>query len=297
VKKQFINGIALSAVWLLSLLFFSNNTLPVHAQPPPATKYASLPTTILTSTLTEVPTTTLTVSPASQELLTSTYTEVLQVAKDAVEEVHNTANQMLTWVGLLFTALSLVGVGGAWLLSTYAQKASQKASDAQREAANAHDLVQQLEIKSEKLEERLAKATEDAEGLSKRVGELLSQITSAHADLDNLRISLSQTKTENERDRQAIKRPLALMQIDDYAMRLFADDVTQRNSAILALLEMSQRDDAIIRRRCVKVFGALGAYDERIARRLKDMIANDKAGGVRAESEEALRKLESKRSY
>jgi hypothetical protein len=79
-----------------------------------------------------------------------------------------------------------------------------------------------------------------------------------------------------------------------------SDEPEEKDSSILSLIEMSNRydtkSDAVIRRKAVKVFGILKECDERIVKRLKEIIETDPAQGVRKEAEKSLKIIETSRN-
>lgn len=227
--------------------------------------------------------------------LLKTYTEVLEVSKSAVEEVHTTTDKILNWVGILFTALTVSGLGGAALLSFYGKNASDKANAAQQKAVEAFDIILKTESKTAELEKRNNAATESTNELTQKQNNLRSQIDAAEKLLHSLQIEISQLKSSGESDRQVIKKPLALVQVDEYGMQALSGNPVEKSNSILALIEMSNRSDAVIQRRAVKALGALDEYDERAAKQLKQLINSDAAQGVRKEAEKTLKLIEAKK--
>lgn len=227
--------------------------------------------------------------------LLKTYTEVLEVSKSAVEEVHTTTDKILNWVGILFTALTISGLGGAALLSFYGKNASDKANAAQQKATEAYEVIQKTEMKTTELEKRNNAALEAANELANKQNYLLSQIETAEKNLQLLQIEMSQLKSSGESDRQVIRKPLELVQVDEYGMQALSGNQQEKEGSILALIEMSKRADAVIRRRTVKALGMLDEYDIRVENRLREMQKADLAQGVRKEAEKSLKLIEAKK--
>lgn len=227
--------------------------------------------------------------------LLKTYTEVLEVSKSAVEEVHTTTDKILNWVGILFTALTISGLGGAALLSFYGKNASDKANAAQQKATEAYEVIQKTEMKTTELEKRNDAALEAANELANKQNHLLSQIETAEKHLQLLQTEMAQLKRSGESDRQVIRKPLELVQIDEYGMQALSGNQQEKEGSILALLEMSKRADAVIRRRTVKALGMLDEYDIRVENRLREMKKADLAQGVRKEAEKSLKLIEAKK--
>lgn len=214
-----------------------------------------------------------TVPTVTFEQMLAVYREVLESTTRAVDDVHKTANTVLTIVGVVFAALGIVGLGGAWWLSRVADKAE----NALRQATQATELARASEEKTQDLE--------------KVHQGLVQSLSKAQSELMNLGDDLKHWKKSVERDRAHLKRSLELIQIDEHGMAVFSEDTDRRWKSKSALIEMSHRPDPIIRRRCVRVLGALEEYDEAVARRLEEIAESDSARGVRREAEEALRRL------
>mgnify|MGYP001492418720 CR=1 FL=1 len=277
------------------VLLFIN--LPrVYGQTQPVTPYLTQ-TFAETPTLTTTPTLTATLTFQQQtDGLLITYKEVLDTSKRTIDEVHTTANGVLDFVKTMFIALTIGGLGGAGLLSWFGQRASDKANTAQQKALEALDIIQKTETKTAELEKRNNLVLNTTVDLSQRQDNLLLQINEAERLFKSLQNELAQLKNSGERDRQVIKKPLALVQIDEYAMQALSDEPEEKNSSILSLIEMSRRNDAkpdaVIRRKAVKVFGILEEYDERVVKRLKEIIEEDPAQGVRKEAQKSLKLIE-----
>jgi hypothetical protein len=250
------------------------------------------------NTMTATATATATEAPSSQhqiDQLLKTYTEVLNVSQSAVEEVHTTTNKILDWVGILFSALTITGLGGAALLSWFGKNASDKANVAQQKAVEALDIIQKTEIRTTDLEKRNNLAIISSNELTQKQNYLLSQIDTAEKLLHSLQAEISQLKSSGEKDRQVNKKPLTLVQIDEFGMQALSGSPIERDSATLSLIEMSTRSDAVVRRRVAKALGILDDYDEKVAMRLKEMAESDHAKGVRKEAEKSLKLIEAKK--
>jgi hypothetical protein len=236
--------------------------------------------------------------PAQQEIdnIPDIYREVLETSKSAVEEIHTTADKLLSLVGLLFTALTVSGLGAAALLTWYGQRASDRATAAQQKAAEAFDTIQRIEMKASDLEKRNNLVLASTDELTQKQDYLRTQIVAAEKLLQTLQAEISRLKSGGEKDRQVLKKPLTLVQIDDYGMQLLSGAPSEKDSAISVLLELSTRTDAVIRRRAIKALGVLESYDERVAKRLQEVISSDSAEGVRKEAEKSLRFIEAKRN-
>jgi hypothetical protein len=97
-----------------------------------------------------------------------------------------------------------------------------------------------------------------------------------------------------------VPRLETLADVDTYAMRLFSTDNRISRAARRTLIELSKDKDPVVRRECVRVFGAMPDYpecfidlqDPLIVSRLREMVLKDPERGVRLEAKLTLRKLE-----
>jgi hypothetical protein len=182
------------------------------------------------------------------------------------------------------------------LLSTFAKRASDKATAAQQNALEALDVIKGTAKKMAELKKRNGEAIKTTNELTQKQNTLLKQIERAEKTLNGLQTEIAQIKSSGEKDRQVLKKPLTMVQIDEYGMQLLGGTPSEKDSALSALIEMSTRNDAVVRRRSVKSLGVLEEYDERVAKRLKEIIDSDPAQGVRKEAIRILKLMEAKRS-
>jgi hypothetical protein len=289
--------IRLSIITCLFLVFafFFLGVSKVDGQGQQPTLLPSIQTSTPTPTALPTATATFTLDQQAGDLL-KTYKEVLEASKNAVEEVHATANNVLDLVGKMFTALTIGGLGGAALLSWFGQRASDKANAAQQKAVEALDLIQKTENKTIELGKRNDSAIKVAEELAQKQIDLRLQIENAEQVMKDLQGEINQVKNMSEKDRQVLKRPLVLMQIHDHGMQLLSGSSDKRNNSITALIEMSSRPDAVVQRKSVKTLGILEEYDERVVKRMKEIIESDSAQGVRKEAEKTLKLVEAKKT-
>lgn len=201
------------------------------------------------------------------EQMLTVYREILESTARAVDDIHRTADRVLTIVGVIFAVLGISGIGGAWWFSRAFEKAE-----------NALKLVKTIESK-----------TQDLEKIQQNISQTLSAEQSQINDLGN---ELLSWKKSVERDRVALKRSMTLIQIDEHGMALYSKDLDKKWKSLKALLEMSKRPDAIVRRHCVLIFRSMGEVDETVIERLKEMANSDPAQGVKQEAYEALRLLQ-----
>lgn len=249
-----------------------------------------------TSTPTLIPTATATFTMDQQagDLL-KTYKEVLEVSKNTVEEVHTTANNVLDVVGVIFTFLSIVLIGGTGFFTWFSRSASDKADAAQQKATEALDNLKKLDAKTIELEKRNGSALQTANELTQKQNDLGLQIGAAEKLLHSLQTEIAQVKSSGEQDRQFIKKPLTLVQIDEYIMQALSGNPKEKEGAKLSLIEMSNRSDAVVRRKTIKALGMLDEYDVGVVSRLKEVIETDSAQGVRKEAQKTLKLIEAKK--
>ena len=304
MKKTHNPKLMAIAFLLAGLIFFLNlPTIYGQAQtantPTPTTENSTATTIPLISTPTINSTILITVvvtNPAQQtDELLNTYKEVLDTSKSTIEEVHKSFDLSLKLIGTVIAILSIGGIGAAAQISSYAKRASDKAASAQQDSTRALDTIKKIEDKTLELEKINLAARASTDDLIQKQNELREQMEKAANALKGLNSELSLLKSSNEQDRQVIKKPLTLLQIDEYGMQALSGNPSEKDSSKLALIEMSQRSDAVVRRRTVKALGTLEDYDERIVHRLQEIIESDSAQGVRKEAEKSLKLIEAKK--
>lgn len=210
--------------------------------------------------------------PSYDDLMVTQKT-VLESTSRAVESINRTADLMLTVNAFLFTVMTAAGAGSLWKAST----ASNKAGEATRQAKEA---VEQ----AKKAKETLQDVAEHSEDLQQEQMSLAHRITEADQEIARVR-KLTKDISKYQ------KRVMALVQLDEYGMDIRSEDPPRLWKAVSAVLEMSSRPDAIIRRKAVEVLGSLEECDMRVVERLEEMAAYDRARGVQQEAEKALEKL------
>ena len=263
--RKILNPKILFVILLIVISF----TLLFFILPMPFVQAQSNPTPTFTGTI--IPQA-INSAPTQQQTPTQdTYQQVLEVSKNAVDGMYKTTHVVIIFVGVIFGALTVGGVGGAWLVSTIVRRASNKATIAEQTAAKALNVINNTEKMTTELEKRNGAVVIATSELTQKQSELHGQIEDAKNQLIDLRNDLNMIKSSNEKDRQVIKRPLTLMQIDDHGMQILSGDPEKKDRSIIALIEMSSRPDSIIRRKSVKTLGILEEYDDRVAKRLKEI--------------------------
>jgi hypothetical protein len=207
------------------------------------------------------------------EQMLAVYKEVLYSSNKALDEVHKTAGTVLTIVGVIFAVLGIGGLGGGWWLS--------------RSIGKAEKALKQVEQAVE-----LTKATEQkAQVLDKLYQGLAQSLEKAQSELTIFSNELNRWMRLAEKDRADLKRSLEIIQIDEHEMMIFSNDPDKMWKSKMALLEMSEREDPIIRKCCVRVFGKLNDYDEKVVRQLEKIIEHDSVAAVKDEAKDALGRI------
>jgi vacuolar-type H+-ATPase subunit I/STV1 len=236
-----------------------------------------------TSTVTAQPITSTVSIPAlpTYEDLMATQKIVLETTSRAVESINRTADLMLTVNAFLFTVMTAAGAGALWKASS----AVDEAGKAAQRAAKSLELVQTVEQSVEELEAHSGDLNGKQESLRQAIEE-------AREQLEEFVQEQEKHRELAEKDRVMQKRTLAVLQLDEYGMSICSGDPGRKWKAVSGALEMSTREDDIIRRKAVKVLGVVEECDQRIIERLEDMAALDPARGVRQEAKKALEKLQ-----
>jgi hypothetical protein len=154
---------------------------------------------------------------------------------------------------------------------------------------------------------RSAKAAEDSkvqvEKLGTQIQDTLLQVQTSQADLARLKEELETVRRQATSVlmdvRQVIPRLETLANVDAYAMRLFSADIKISQAAKRTLMELSKDEDPVVRRECVRVFGAIPDYSEcfvdprdpAIISRLQEMAREDPERGVQLEARHTLQKF------
>lgn len=224
-------------------------------------------------------TTSLITPPAYEDLMTTQRT-VLESTSRAVESINRTADLILTVNAFLFTLMTAAGAGALWK----AGSAGDRANQAVQKATKAHELVRTIEQSVEELESRSDVLDSEQDSLSQRIENARQR----------LRVFAQEQEDERElakKDRALQKRTLAMLQLDEHGMSIRSGDPNREWKAVSGVLEMSTREDDLIRRKAVKVLGSVEKSDERVIDRLEEMAAMDPARGVRQEARNTLAKL------
>lgn len=239
----------------------ANTQIPIPTAIPTATPIAVSPSAIPTDQVIDL------------------YKQALEVSQNTVDNVHTTTNIVLAVVGFVFTAISLAIAGGTWLIGNTINKSAEQLEKAR----------EQIIKKQEEFDQRAKELTATQE-------KMLEQVKSALIEVAQFRTELSQEKSSREKDRALLKRPLTLVQIDEYGLQLASGNEEERIGSISALVEMSTRLDAIVRLRSVKTLGRLEIYDESAAKRLKEIAETDVVKIIRTEAERSLKLIKERKN-
>jgi hypothetical protein len=218
----------------------------------------------------------------------SVYKQVLETSKDAVISSHKMLEQVITWTTILFGILTAAGVGALWLAWKSVGEVQTSANELRTELESTRTSNEQLKNSATEQKKLLEEQAKEAENL--------------RTDLAQVRAELEITKKQAVlalSDVQwIVPRLETLANVDTYAMRLFSTDSKIRQAAKRTLLELSKDDDPVVRRECVRVFGAMPDYpecfadlqDPAIIYRLQE-LAKDPERGVQLEARHTLQQL------
>jgi len=257
-------GLLLVALWILPVSLQIEQAAPVFLQSNP-----TVPT--LLATVTPVP-----ALPQAESMPCPTpeavsYPQMLAVYKEVLE----TSKWIMT---AILGALTASGVGALYLF----QHGLKGIGEVQ---AKANELKSELEA-NRKQSEELRKSNED---LMKKL----------EKQAEETRVLREQAKSAERDIGHIVPRLETLADVDTYAMRLFSADSETSRVARRTLIELSKDNDPVVRRECVRVFGAMPSYpgcfvdpqDHFILSRLREMALTDPERGVQLEARLTLKKL------
>jgi len=206
------------------------------------------------------------------------YDQALVTYKEIATEVIKSAERVLDITKWIVAGIfSLIGVAGGAILYI-----SRTAGQARDSAARSAQAAEDSKVQVEKVESRIQ--------------DTLAQIQAFQADVEGIRKQLESLRQDLS---LAIPRLATLATVDDYAMKLFSADSKISRVARRALIELSKDEDPVVRRECVRVFGAMPDYpecfvdlqDPAIISRLQEMAQKDREHGVQLEAKRTLRKF------
>ncbi|HID08084.1 MAG TPA: hypothetical protein EYP10_13165 [Armatimonadetes bacterium] len=217
------------------------------------------------------------------------YKEVLETSKDAVASSHKMLERVVTWTTILFGIMTATGVGALWLAWKHAGEVQAKANELRLDVENTRKFNEELKNSAKEqakiLEERSRRIEKLSAGLARLETELADVKGQALLMLSDLK--------------RIVPRLETLANVDTYAMRLFSADGEISRVARRTLIELSKDEDPVVRRECVRVFGAMPNYpgcfvdpqDPFILSRLQEMALRDPERGVQLEAKLALNKF------
>lgn len=244
------------------------------------------PTIDATITATPILTPTSASDSVTQGELLAVYRDLVESNTQAIKSAHNTLNFVLVMATIV---TSLVAATGALSLSN--------ARGANQLAKKASSGVKELESTKEQIERELIglrSATEQVKEQLEKLNSDLSQSLDKLLKLEQLEARLGKALKEQEDqirgDTEVLERLHALAQVDRYAMELFGDDAMRRTAAKKGLLQLSNHEDPVIRRECLRVFATMPNYlddwiDEEIFAQIDYAVNRDVERGVRKEAE------------
>jgi cell division protein FtsB len=233
------------------------------------------PATVITAT--SIPTPTPTLLPLSSTptptLEAVSYPQMLAVYKEVLE----TTKWILTVILTLFAAS---GFGGLWFGLKGIREVHEKASE--------------LSIKLDEAKRLNAELTARLRKQSKETESLHASLARLKEELDDIE---EQAALAGRDVKRIVPRLETLANIDTYAMRLFSTNNKISRVAKRTLIELSKDEDPVVRRKCVRVFGAMPDYpdcfidlqDPLIISRLREMVLKDPERGVQLEARHTLR--------
>lgn len=219
-----------------------------------------------------------------------TYADLLETQRDVLETSRHATDSLQT----LFIASGLIGVfgvlvGGGWLLFrnyTTIKEVSTISADAEQKLL---DMKRQIDAFKLEVDERI-RQTEELRQAHER---LRKQFDEQAKTVDDVR---KQIKMAQHDIQDKLPRLEILASVDTYAMKLFSANQREQQNALSKLLQYIQDDDPVVRRECIRVFGAMPEYpeifelqDRGIRNRLHILALTDKERGVQLEARAALK--------
>jgi len=196
---------------------------------------------------------------------------------------------------LIGAITALVGAAASLLVAffTYISNRVQEASKAATESSTSASAAAESAESSVNVVKDLSTRLEDLhDSVQQSIGQMEEAQRQLSIRLEEFDQELEKRRRLAEQDIVLQKKSLALLKLDECGMSIRSEDPGQRWKGITVALEMSFREDSIIRRKAVRVLGTLEECDMRVVERLEGIIANDRARGVRQEAEKALKKLQ-----
>lgn len=222
----------------------------------------------------------------------SAYKEVLGTTESVMESSQKSLESYLKWTTIIFGILTAAGVGGLWLIGRsigeMQAKANEVGAELESTCALNEELRRLISEQEQSIQEHKSKVESLGAGLAQveeRIINLKKQAALALRDLDRV-----------------VPRLETLADVDTYAMRLFSTDSDVSRTARRALIELSKDDDPVVRRECIRVFGAMPDFpecfvdlqDPKVVRQLQMIAQTDPERGVQLEARRALDRLRTK---
>jgi archaellum component FlaC len=217
------------------------------------------------------------------------YKEVLETSKDAVASSHEMLERIVTWTTVLFGILTAAGVGALWLAWKSVGEVQARANELRIEVESTKKFSEELKNSAKEQAKVLEEQSKESEKLSASLAQLEKELAGAKKQAS---LMLSDLK-------RIVPRLETLASVDTYAMRLFSTNSKVSQVARRTLVELSKDEDPVVRRECVRVFGALPDYpecfvdpqDPLIISRLREMALKDPKRGVQLEARRTLEKF------
>jgi len=255
----------------------------------PTTAVTITPATVIPTPPAIPPTPIPTLEAVSYPQMLAIYKEVLETSKSAVESSHNMLGRVVTWTTILFGILTAAGVGILWRIWKDVGELEARANEFRIDLEKTRKFNEELKNSAKEQEETLKERSKEVERLSASLVQLQEELLDTRK-----RASLVQSDLT-----PIVPRLQTLANVEVYAMRLFSTDREISRVAKRTLIELSRDEDPVVRRECVRVFGAMPDYpecfadlqDPLIISRLQQMALRDPERGVQLEARLALKKL------
>jgi len=246
-----------------------------------------------TPTIEPSPTVSLTPTVAPTPAGALTYDDALKTYENVATEAIKASGRVLDIIKWLIASIvALIGVAAS--LIAYLVNRAQTASDVAKEAkTSASEAAQLAKRSAERVNTLSTKVEKIGERAQTTIGEAQTQLEILRRTLETADLRLEELEKSKlvVRDLVSLKKPLELFQVKEHELAILSDDLKRRKWAKWALIEMSKREDPIVRRQCIRVLGVLEEYDEDVIKHLEKMTQVDPERSVRLEAQKAIEKL------
>jgi hypothetical protein len=283
-------GLLLTFCLLVLSLFVEAGQATSLLQSSPTAGLTALATATPVPTSLSAPSTpTPTLEAVSYTQMLAVYKEVLETSKDAVASSHKMLERVVTWTTIIFGILTAAGVGALWLAWKSIGDVQVRTNELRIELESTRKFNEELRSSAKEQKKVLEEQSKRVESFSASLAQLEKEVRDVKRQAS---LALSDLK-------HIVPRLETLADVDTYAMRLFSSDGRISRVAKRTLIELSKDKDPVVRRECVRVFGAMpdcpecfvDPQDPTIISRLQKMALKDSEHGVQLEARLALNKL------